>query len=534
MALIERTEGLTVPGALANRATTDSERPYLVFKDRVLTYGQVEIRADALAASFAHLGVKTGDRIALVLPAWPEFVLSAFAAAKVGAAIVPINPLITTSELRYMLRQTEAKAAVTVETFEGTDYLSKLDDLLESLPDLNHLYTVGEEDLWYDDRIFQFEDALSAGEGRDYEGSDIDPATHPFAILYTSGTTGKPKGVEVSHASVLETAARTVTAIGLAPDDVIVGLNSLFHSFGVGPGMLGTLLAGASLVLQERFDAAGTLDLVESARATVHYGVPPLFAAEVREQASRPRDLGSLRTGISAGGSMGDELLAQVRSTVCPGLQVAYSLTETSSVAAITRPDDPLEKQQFTVGRPLPGSAVRILSPSGAELPVESVGEIAIKGPGIMLGYLRQPKESAAQFDAQGFFRTGDLGMMDEQGYLHLVGRRREVIIRSGLSVFPREVEERLETHPAVDRAAVVAVPDDVLGEAICACLVLEEGALVSPEEVQDWCRVALADYKVPDQIQFLEALPTTGTGKIRRVELAQRVATGTGIDSEA
>ena len=359
----------------------------------------------------------------------------------------------------------------------------------------------------------------------DYEGPEIDPATHPFAVLYTSGTTGKPKGVEVSHANLLETAARTVAAIGLGPDDVIVGLTGLFHPFGVGPGMLGTLLAGATLVLQDRFDAAETLDLAERTRATVHYGVPPLFAAEVREQHARPRDLSRLRTGIVAGGPMPDGLLARVRDEVCRGLQVAYSLTEASSVAAITRPDDPNEKRRSTVGRAIPGTAVRILAPDGEELPVESVGEIAVKGPGIMLGYLRQPLESAAQFDPQGFFKTGDLGMLDEEGYLHLVGRRREVIIRSGLSVFPREVEERLETHPAVDRAAVVAVPDDVLGEAICACLVLEEGALVSPEEVQEWCRAVLADYKVPDQIQFLEATPhdgdrkdpTSGVGQIGR-----------------
>ncbi len=523
-----------MPGALTNRATTDPERPYIIFDDRALTFGQVEMRADALAASFAQQGIGAGDRVALVLPAWPEFVLSAFAAAKVGAAIVPINPLITTAELRYTLRQTQARAAVTAETFEGTDYLSTLDDLLESLPELNTLYTVGEEDLWYGDGIFQFEDALSAGEGRDYAGPEIDPGTHPFAVLYTSGTTGKPKGVEVSHANVLETAARTVAAIGLAPGDVIVGLTGLFHAFGVGPGMLGTLLAGATLVLQERFDGSLTLDLVERKGATVHYGRPPLFAAELREQRARPRDLTTLRTGIVAGGSMGAALLGEVRETICPGLQVAYSLTEASSVVAVTRPDDPNEKQRGTVGRPLPGSAVRILDPQGAELPVESVGEIAIKGPGTMLGYLRQPKESAAQFDAQGFFRTGDLGMLDEQGYLHLVGRRREVIIRSGLSVFPQEVEEHLETHPAIDRAAVVAVPDDVLGEAIRACLVLEEGALVSPEEVQDWCRAALAEFKVPDQVQFLEALPMTGTGKIRRGALAEAVVSQSGSSSEA
>jgi len=534
LALIERTEGLTVAAALATRATTDPERPYVVFGDQVLTYGQTEIRADALAASLAGLGIGAGDRVAISLPAWPEFVISIYAAAKLGAVVVPINPRVTHPDMRYMLRQSQAVAAVTVETLGGVDYLARFDELMESLPDLNHLLTVGNEDLWYDDQIFQFEDALSAGEGRDYEAGNIDPGSHPFAILFTAGTTGKPKGVEVSHANVLETSARTVAAIGLRDDDIVVGLSGLFHAFGVGPGVLGTLLAGASMVVQDDFDAGATLSLVERHRATIHYGVPPLFHAELREQAQRPRDLSSLRGGMIAGGALSDEVLTQVRTEICPGLQVAYSLTEAASVVAVTRPDDPAEKRRFTVGRPLPGTAIRVLDPAGEELPVESVGEISVKGPGVMIGYLRQPKESAAQFDERGFLRTGDLGMVDQEGYVHLVGRRREVIIRRGLNVYPREVEERLEAHPAVDRAVVVAIPDDTLGEGICACLVLEEGALTTPGEIRDWCRFALADYKVPDQVRFLEELPTTGTGKVRRSELAQRVLAEAADISEA
>lgn len=524
MALIERTEGLSIAAALASRATSDPERPYLIHEDEVLTYGLAEIRADALAASLAHLGLGAGDRVAVVLPPWPEFALTIFAAAKLGAVVVPINPRVTQPELRHVLRQSEAVAAVTVETLGGTDYLSRFDELLETLPDLNHLLTVGKEDLWYDDQIFQFEDALSAGAGRNYAAARVDPATDPFAIVYTAGTTGKPKGVEVSHANVLETAARTVAAVGVGPDDVAIGLTGLFHAFGMGPGVLGTLLAGASLVLQDDFDAAETLSLVERHRVTVHYGVPPLFRAELREQRARPRDISSLRTGIMTGGDASDEFVTRVRSELCAGLHVAYSLTEAASVVAITRPEDPAEKRRFTVGRPLPGTAIRILDPDGAELPVESVGEIAVKGPGVMKGYLRQPRESAAQFDQEGFLRTGDLGMLDQEGYLHLVGRRREVIIRSGLNVYPREVEERLESHPAVARAAVVAVPDDAVGEAIRAFLVLEEGALTTPDELRDWCRVALADFKVPDQVRFVEELPTTGTGKLRRSELTRMV----------
>ena len=534
MALFERFEGLSAAAALAVRATSDPERPYVVFDGDALTYGQLDMRSEALAATLFGFGIGPGDRVALVLPALPEFVISLFAVSKLGAVVVPLNPRLSPPELQFALRQVAAKAAITVETFAGRDFFAIFEKLIDQLPELGYLVTVGKEDLWYDDRIFQFEDALSAGEGRDYESPAIEPERDTFAVLYTAGTTGKPKGVELTHKSLLETSLRTVAAIGLEPDDRVVGLAGLFHAFGLGPGVLGTLAAGASLLIQDEFDAAATLDLVESHRATVHYGVPPLFTAELREQRVRARDLSSLRTGIVAGGALSDEQLLAVRSTICPDLQLAYSITETASTVSMTRSDDPADKRRFTLGRPLPGTVIRVTGPDGGELPVESVGEISVRGPGLMRGYLRQPRETAAAFDADGYLRTGDLGLVDEEGYVHLVGRRREVIIRSGLNVYPREVELRLEAHPAVERAAAIGIPDDVLGEAVCACLLLEEGALVTPEEIRDWCRVALADYKVPDQVRVFEEFPMTGSGKIRRAELARRISQVTKVDSGA
>jgi fatty-acyl-CoA synthase len=215
-----------------------------------------------------------------------------------------------------------------------------------------------------------------------------------------------------------------------------------------------------------------------------------------------------------------------VQRHLCPTLLVAYSLTETSSTVCITRPPDPAEKRRFTVGRPLPGTQVRVLERDGTELPVESVGEIAIRGPGVMNGYYRQPMETRGAFDRDGYFLTGDLGIIDEDGFVHLVGRRKEVIIRSGFNVYPREVEDRLHAHPAVREAAVVGVPDEVLGEAICACVVPIEGAIVTGQEIKDWCRMTLADYKVPDLVRFLDEFPLTGTGKVRRVELSRMIQT--------
>jgi fatty-acyl-CoA synthase len=523
MALAERYRGFTVASTLAHRATADAEAVFLRTEGGVLTYGRVDGQAEALAASLHSLGIEAGDRVAVILPPCPEFVVAMLAAAKLGAVIVPLDPRLTVPELHYRLRHSEAVAAVTVETYQGVDFLQVFEDLLVQLPALQYLVTVGDEDLWYDDRIFQFEDLLSAGGGRDYPSPEQDADRDPFAILYTSGTTGKPKGVVLTHTNLLQTAAGTADALGLSPQDRVAGVSALYHVFGIGPGVLGCLTSGASLVLAGEMDGARTLDLVERHGVTVQYGIPTLFITAVREQLERPRELGSLRLGVLAGAPVSEELARRVEATLCPTCLVAYSVTETASTVAVGRPDDSPSKRRFTVGRPLPGTSVRILE-EGRDLPVESVGEIAVRGPGVMQGYYRQPRETRAVLGGEGFYLTGDLGMFDEDGFLHLVGRRREVIIRTGFNVYPRELEDRLHAHPAVHEAAVVGVEDDVLGEAICACVVPVEGALVSESEIRDWCRETLAEHKVPDLVRFFEDFPRTGTGKVRRVDLVRLV----------
>jgi fatty-acyl-CoA synthase len=525
MALYERFSGQSVAQVLEARAAEHPDRVFLIYGNRRLTYAQVDQRATAMAAALHGLGIGAGDRIALDLPNCPEFVIALFAAAKLGAVVVPLNPRFTVPELQYMLRHSEAAVVVTVESFNGVDYLELFEGFLTSLPELQYLVTVGEEDLWYDDRIYQFEDLVSSGEGRELPAVTVDPAEDVFAILYTSGTMGKPKGVELTHASLLGTSARTVEAIDLAPEDVIFGVTTIFHVFGLGPGVLGTALAGASLVLQEQFLPDEALELIEQHKVTVHYGVPTVFITELRELEHDRRDLSSLRVGVVAGAPIGDEMLRRIRAGLCPNLQVAYSLVETASTVAVTRLDDPVEKQIFTVGRPLAGTEVRVLDLDGSVLPPESLGELAVRGPGVMHGYYRQPGETAQAYDEDGYFLTGDLGMVDEEGYVHIVGRRKELIIRGGFNVYPREVEDRLHAHPAVQDVAVVGLPHDVLGELVCACVVPIEGAIVTGEEIRDWCRGALADYKVPDLVRFLDSFPLTGSGKIRRVELARMIS---------
>jgi fatty-acyl-CoA synthase len=525
MALAERAAGRSVAQVLEERAREHPDRIFLIFGDRRLTYRQVEARASALAAALHELGVERGDRVALDLPNWPEFVLSMFAAAKLGAVIVPFNPRYTVPELQYMLRHSEATVVVCAETFNGMDYLQLFENFLTSLPDLQYLVTVGKEDLWYDDRIYQFEDLESSGAGRAVPQVDVNPAEDVFAILYTSGTMGKPKGVALTHENLLATAAATADAVALQGDDIVFGVTTVFHVFGLGPGVLGTLIAGAGLVLQEQFDPAEALDLIEKNRVTVHYGVPTVYITEMRENEHEKRDLSSLRAGIVAGAPVSDDMLRRIREELCPNLCVAYSLTETASTVSMTRLEDAEEKAIFTVGRPLPLSEIRILDLDGTVLPEESLGEIAVRGAGVMKGYYRQPGETSQSFDDDGFFLTGDLGMIDEDGFLHIVGRRKELIIRGGFNVYPREVEDRLHAHPAVLDVAVVGMPHDVLGEQVCACIVPVEGAIITGEEIKEWCHGTLAEYKVPDLVRFFDTFPLTGSGKIRRVELARMVS---------
>ncbi|HST63152.1 MAG TPA: class I adenylate-forming enzyme family protein [Longimicrobium sp.] len=523
MALRDRFRGLTLADSLALRVNEDPQRPFVAFEDRRLTYAQLDAQADALAAALHELGIEAGDRIALTLPNWPEFVVSAFAAAKLGAVIVPLNPRFTSPELQYMLRHSESVAVVTAENWEGTDYLARFEQFLGVLPDLQYVLSVGEEDLWYDDRIHQFEDLVSSGEGRSYpkwEGS----ADEPFAILYTSGTMGKPKGVQLTHENLMANAALSADALGLRADDVVFGVNTLFNAFGIGTGVLGTMVAGASLVLHEGYDADEVLRIVQRERVTVFHGVPTNFILALNAGGGAGA-AGTLRTGVVAGAPVSDELVHRIQRELVPGIRVGYGMTETGNLVSVNTPEDPQGKQVATVGRPLPEVEVRVIDVDGSVLPVESVGEVAVRGPGVMRGYYRQPGETAQVFTADGFFLTGDLGMVDEEGFLHLIGRRKEMIIRGGFNVYPREVEDRLHAHPAVLDVAVVGLPDEILGEVACACIVPVEGAIVTGEEIRDFCREVLADYKVPDLVRFLDSFPLTGSGKVRRVELARIIS---------
>ena len=513
----------TLGRVFAARAAEHPERVLVIAGARSFTYGQIEARSSALAAALGELGIGAGDRVGVNLPNWPEWVITLIASAKLGATVVPVNPKLNYHELKYQLRHAEATAVVTAERYAGEDFIQLFEDLIAELPDLQYIVTVGREELWYDDRIFQFEDLLSSGEGRPVPSPGEMREDSDLALMYTSGTTGKPKGVRLSHRGIVETAVRTAEAIEIDPADRILLAVPLFAIFGFSV-LVGTIAAGAAVVLQESFEAAGALRLIEEERVTVIHGVPTMYHLLMREPGFDPRRFGSLRTGIIAGGAVSDELIRRVRRWC--DVQVAYGLTETGPTVSITRFTDPEDKRLTTVGRPLPGVEVKAVDfVTGALHGPEAVGELAVRGTNVMLGYARMPGETAKSFSPEGFFLTGDLGIIDDEGYVRVVGPGRETIVRSGFQIYPREVEDQLRAHPAVDDVCVIGVPHDILGELVCACVVPVEGAVITGREIKHFARDTMADYKIPDLVRFFDAFPMTGSGKLKRRELERMVA---------
>ena len=491
--------------------------------ERTWTYQQVDADASSLAAAFSELGLGTGDRIAVNLPNGVEWIVATLAAAKLGAVVVPVSPQLSVHDLRYQLRHAEASAVVTIEKWDGVDFLQRFEELLGDLPDLQYVVTVGDEDLWYDDRIFQFEDLVSSGTGRPVPRPAVYDETADLAVMYTSGTMGKPKGVPLSHRALVENAVRVAEILEISPDDRVLGAVPFFAIFGFGV-MLGTMARGATIVLQPSFDPARALALIADAKVTVLHGVPTQYHLLMREEAFHPSRLTSLRAGVIAGSSVDEALVRRVRRW-CDVL-VAYGLTETGPIVTITRFADHDDRRLSTVGCALPGVEIMAMDlVTGALHGPEAVGEIAVRGSNLMRGYLRMPAETAKVMTPDGFFLTGDLGIIDEDGYVKIVGRRQETISRGGMQLHPRELEDRLRAHPAVDDVCVIGVPHDVMGELVCACIMPVEGAVITGGEIKRFAQETMAADKVPDFVRFFDVFPMTGSGKVRRRELARAIA---------
>ncbi len=499
------------------------DRPLVVFGGRRLTYGEVRREAVALAAALADLGAAPGSHIAVNLPNWPEWLTSALATAYLGGTLVPVNPGLGFHELKYQLRHAEASVVVTAQSWDGHDFLEVFDELAAELPDLRVVVAVGPHEQWTDARTVRYADLVAKGQRLPAPVGPRAVEGPPLAILYTSGTMGKPKGVRLSHRALVETARLGGEVMGVGAEDVVLVAVPCFTVFGTSV-VIGALAAGASVVLADRFAAADVVGLLDRERVTVCHGVPTMFHLLVREPGFTRERLPALRTGTIAGSPVPADLVERVRATC--DVQIAYGLTETGPTVTMTRFDDPPALRAETVGRALPGVEVRIVDVGTGELHgPEAVGELAVRGPNLMSGYHRMPGETRRAFTPEGFFLTGDLAMLDADGYVRIVGRRKEMIIRNGYNVYPKEVEDVLRAHPAVEEVCVVGVPHEILGEMICACIVPVEGAVVRGEDVLEYAREQMADYKLPDLVRFFDALPMTASGKVKRREVAQVVA---------
>ena len=506
---------------VAQRAAADPEHECLVGGGRRMSYSQVDAAAEALAASLASRGVAAGDRVAVEMPNSLEWGVALLAVARLGAVLVPINPSLGYHELKYQLRHAEARVFLAGETVCGAEYRELFEDLDAELPDLAYLVIAGPDEGWYDERVLQFASLVERGRTL----SAPAPLVHedePLGLLYTSGTLGKPKGVVLTHINLGFAAQGVADVLGLTPQDRVLGAVPQFTVFGI-QVLVSTLLSGATLVLEPRFDPAATWALIEREHVTVCHGVPTMFQLLMRDPAFAGGRRPSVRTGIVAGSPVSPDLVRQIRRW--NDVEIAYGLTETGPTVAVTRPDDPPERRERTVGRPLAGVQVRVVGGRGEEAPAApAAGELAVKGPNVMAGYYRMPVETKRSYTDDGYFLTGDLATCDADGYVTIVGRRQEMIIRGGHKIIPRGLEDVLRTHPAVDDACAVGIPHEVLGELVCACVVPVEGAIITADELKEFCREQMANDNVPDLVRFFDTFPMTGSGKVRRKELAQVV----------
>jgi len=485
--------------ALSLRAAAASRpgRVAITHGGESMTVGELEARSARAAALLAARGVERGDRVAIQLPNVPAFADFYFAVLRLGAVVVPVNPLLRAAESAYTLEDAEARVLIAWHEAEPPepDVAARVESIRIEEP---------------------FGGEVLAG----FEGDDtvveVDPA-ETAVILYTSGTTGRPKGAELTHRNLGLNTRAVIGELGITADDVLLGTLPLFHSFGQTCTLNSSIAVGARLALLTRFDAAAAVELVEREGVTILMGVPTMLAG-IATAAADHGPFPGLRIAASGGAPLPREQAESFeRATGTPVLDT-WGLSETSPEATLNRPG---KNRAGSVGLPIAGVEVAVFDEDGAPVPVGEVGQLAVRGHNVMKGYWRRPDATAAAITPEGWFLTGDLGRLDEVGYAYVVGRLKDMIIRGGLNIYPREVEEVLHRHPAVAEAAVVGVPDERLGEEVGAAVVLATGATASPEELREWLKQRVAPFKYPRRVWLLDELPKGPTGKILKREIA-------------
>jgi fatty-acyl-CoA synthase len=528
----------TIGGCLDRIAATHPQRPALVVRHQNIRwdFAQYKAQIDALATGLLNMGINPGDRVGIWSPNRVEWCLTQFATAKIGAIMVCINPAYRLYELEYALNKVECKAVIAAESFKTSQYLEMLQTLA---PELNqcepgalqaakvpHLKSVVRMGMKKTQGMFNFDEVCQMGDGPAYERmAEIAATLQPddaINIQFTSGTTGNPKGATLSHFNILNNGLQVGAGMRLTTEDRLCIPVPLYHCFGMVMGNLACLAHAACAVFpDEGFDAGTVLKTVEEERCTALHGVPTMFVAETDLPDVADYDLSSLRTGVMAGAPCPLELMLQVIEKLnMSEITIMYGQTETSPVNHMTDIDAPAEKRCGTVGRVGPYQEIKIIDEQGQVMPVGATGELCCRGYSVMRGYWNEEERTRETIDAAGWLHSGDLAVMDEEGYVQIVGRIKDMIIRGGENVYPREIEEFLYTHPDIQEVQVFGIPDEKYGEVVCAWVQQREGANLTEANVKDFCADQITHFKVPSIVRFVTGFPMTVTGKIQKFKM--------------
>ncbi|MXW98767.1 MAG: AMP-binding protein [Acidimicrobiaceae bacterium] len=523
----------TIPQNLARTVADHADRDALVSVEQGLRYTYAEFagEVDRVARGLMGIGVAKGDRVGIWSPNYAEWALVQYATARIGAILVTINPAYRSSELEYVLNQSHISVLVAVESFLTSDYRSMITEVWDRVPAERVIYLHTAD--W--DTLLEAAGTVSADQ-LDERSAQLEP-DDAINIQYTSGTTGFPKGATLSHRNILNNGLFIGEACKYTAEDRVCIPVPFYHCFGMVLGNLACTTHGSAMVIPAAgFDAAATLHACARERCTSLYGVPTMFIAELGEPDLASYDLSSLRTGIMAGSPCPIEVMRQVVERMnMSEVTIAYGMTETSPVSTQTSADDPLEKRVTTVGRVHPHVEIRIVDPATGEVvPRGTSGEFQTRGYSVMLGYWNEPERTAEAIDADGWMHTGDLAVMDDEGYVNIVGRIKDMIIRGGENVYPREVEEFLYTHPDIVDVQVIGVPDIRYGEEIMAWVQLRDGAGTTTDDIKDFCRGTIAHYKVPRYIKITDTFPMTITGKVQKFKMREQSIEELSLDAAA
>jgi fatty-acyl-CoA synthase len=516
----------------------DREAMVDVPSGRRWTYRQLDADTDTLARGLLAAGIGTGERVGIWSPNCPEWVLLQYATAKMGAILVNINPAYRTHELAYVLRQAGIKLLVSAESFKTSDYRAMVGEVRGDLPGLEDVIFISTEG-WDKLLAAGVAAAGAAAAGDEPDALAAREATlafdDPINIQYTSGTTGFPKGATLSHHNILNNGFFIGEYCRYTEADRVAIPVPFYHCFGMVLGNLACTTHGAAIVIPAPgFEPAATLRAVQQERCTSLYGVPTMFIAELALPDFASYDLSSLRTGIMAGSPCPVEVMKRVVSEMhMEEVTIAYGMTETSPVSAQTRADEELERRVSTVGRVHPHVEVKVIDPeTGRVLPRGTPGEMCTRGYSVMLGYWDDPERTAEVIDAARWMHTGDLAVMDDAGYLNIVGRIKDLVIRGGENIYPREVEEFLYGHPQIEDVQVIGVPDEKYGEELCAWIRVRGGAELTAGDIRAYCTGKIAHYKIPRYVRLTTEFPMTVTGKIQKYKMRETSISELGLQT--